>query len=146
MSTEKRPPAAFTLFALLGSMVLFSGPAYGDSGGKNRITCESVTKVLSRVDDDVCAALSTAAEDCFVKLNYAYSHIKRSPGESREQRLQAIARLKADYENGLKTVNEIYLHMSKRGEGEACNDELGEVEVWIDELQQDLSDIKKPGF
>jgi len=127
-------------FVTLGIALSFVAPVLADTE-----VCRPVDKVVNSVVDEPCDAVVHEAELCFDKLNERYSHLKRLPGKSRAERLSSIAKLRSEYEAVLATLSSYYKYVKNAGDN-ACTDQAGAMEVWIDETESDLNDLKKPGF
>ncbi len=107
-----------------------------------KVECVSLRSVLE-ADDDICESLSQAAETCFARLNkefYRLEKVKKSA-----EKVRAINELIVDYEREIKKLNEDFFPtMSKvGGDGRACVDQYAEIEVWANEMQKDLNDLKQ---
>lgn len=106
--------------------------------------CEDVETVVNKTADDVCEAIDDAAKRCFTKLNARYYVLKKNPGKSRQARLAYIAKLRSQYERAATDLSTYDQRLKKFGK--ACLNQSGSLEVWVEELQKDLADLKRPGF
>lgn len=107
--------------------------------------CRDVNAIIKSVADEPCEAVLEEAESCFGKLNERYVDLKNFPAKSRKDRLGKIKILTGDYESAVKTMKTYHEYLRTAGDN-ACVDQSGSMEVWLEETESDLTDLKKPGF
>ncbi len=108
-------------------------------GAHAKVECPSLDEVKKQTDDDLCEALSDAAENCFAQLNYELELLKaKKPNERKKERES----LKSDYQREIDKLNNQFLpELKSLGESAACVDEAAEVEEWVIEYKRDLMEL-----
>lgn len=101
------------------------------------ITCDPVASAKKRYYDDPCEGITDAAEACFDDLNTEF--VKHEKAKETSKEIDALA---ASYSKAIVTLRDEYDPELGRLGG-SCFDHGGEIEVWIREMQKDLTALEK---
>jgi hypothetical protein len=105
-----------------------------------RVECDSLSKIL-QVPDEPCEAISSAAERCFAQLYGNLHSLKISQAPNRSEGLRELA---VDYDRETRKIRNQYMQtLLSYGEGKACTDQVGEVEVILEDINKDSSELKR---
>lgn len=105
-----------------------------------KVECDSLNKIL-QVPDEPCEAISSAAERCFAQL-YANLHSLRISKDS--NRSEGLRELAVDYDRESRKIRNQYMQtLLSYGEGKACTDQVGEVEVILEDINKDSTELKR---